>query len=298
MFRCSRIPALLPALFAVATFLNAGAIQAEDASPPLKVMSFNIRFGSANDGQNNWDHRKEFLVETIKKFQPDLLGTQETMLFQKEYLDKHLEGYGSEGIGRIDGKKQGESMAVYYRKDRFELIDVGHFWLSETPEVVGSKSWDSSLQRMVTWIKLKDKKATGNPELYFVNTHFDHRGQVARAESATLVRNRIAALGSVPVILTGDFNAAENSQPYKNLFGETDGKKVILDTYRVKHPTQTETEATFNGFKADVIKGGRIDWIGATSQFKVVDAVINRVSRDGRVPSDHYPIEVVLEYAK
>ncbi|WP_437191666.1 endonuclease/exonuclease/phosphatase family protein [Planctomicrobium sp. SH527] len=294
MFRCSLIPALL----AMVTFLGTGDIHAEDASPSLKVMSFNIRFGSANDGENNWDRRKEFLVETINKFQPDLLGTQETMLFQKEYLDKQLEGYGSEGIGRVDGKKEGESMAVYYRKDRFELLDVGHYWLSETPETVGSKSWDSSLQRMVTWIKLKDKKAPGNPELYFVNTHFDHRGQVARAESATLVRNRIAALGQVPVILTGDFNAGEGSQPYKNLFSETDGKKTIVDTYRAKHPIQTETEATFNGFKADVVKGSRIDWIGATSQFKVVDAVINRVSRDGRVPSDHYPLEVVLQYAK
>ncbi len=287
-------------LLAFLVFGSATFAFAADNDATLRVMSFNVRLGTAKDGDYHWDKRKEFLVETIQKFRPDLLGTQETLSFQKDYLASQLPEYGVEGVGRNDGKNSGESMAVYYRKDRFEMMDVGHFWLSETPDVIGSKSWDSSLPRMVTWLKLRDKKAAGHPVIYFANTHFDHLGKQARAESARLVRERVAAWGpGIPVIVTGDFNAGEGSEPYQNLFAARDGKQSqLLDTYRLKHPMRDEAEATFNGFKPETRIGSRIDWIAITSQFEVLDAVINRVTRDKLLPSDHYPIEVVLKYLK
>jgi endonuclease/exonuclease/phosphatase family metal-dependent hydrolase len=152
----ARIATLLALLLGAYLALN-NAVAGEDAVA-IRVMSFNIRYGTAADAENHWDKRKEFLLETIQNFDPDLLGTQETLAFQRDYLAEKLAGYGYLGIGRDDGMEQGEMMALYYRKDRFEKLDGGHFWLSETPEKIGSKSWDSSLPRMATWVKLKDLK--------------------------------------------------------------------------------------------------------------------------------------------
>src|SRR5687767_10854722 len=128
-----------------------------DAAPPepLRVMSFNIRYGTAKDGPNHWNLRKDFVIETIKAFKPDLLGTQETEGFQRDYLAEKLPEYTTIGVGRDDGAEKGEMMAIYIRKERFDVIASGHFWLSETPDVIGSKSWDTSLPRMVTWADLK-----------------------------------------------------------------------------------------------------------------------------------------------
>lgn len=260
----------------------------------LRVMSFNIRYGTASDGENHWDQRKEFLVETIQKFDPDLLGTQETLGFQRDYLAEKLAGYEAIGVGRDHGDERGEMTAVLFRKERFEKLAVGHFWLSETPEVPGSKSWDTSLTRMVTWVKLKDRQATPPSELYFFNTHFDHRGEVARQESARLIRRQIAAVsGATPTVLTGDFNAGEGSPPYQSLFAE-DGAVKLLDTFRVHFPQKQTEEGTFSGFQASETRGARIDWIACTRHWKVVEAGIDRTAKEGQTPSDHFPVTAVL----
>jgi endonuclease/exonuclease/phosphatase family metal-dependent hydrolase len=259
----------------------------------VRVMSFNVRFSTAKDGVNNWDNRKDFLGETVLAFDPDLLGTQETLADQRDFLAKKLPGHGGLSAGRDDGKEAGEMMAVYFRKDRFEKLDGGHFWLSETPDTVGSKSWDSSLPRMATWVKLKDKKAPAAAPIFYVNTHFDHRGPTARLESAKLMRAKIAELGKgCRVIVTGDFNSGEGSEPYKALFG---GMSPVVDTYRVAHPTPTKEEGTATGFKASATTGARIDWIGCSKEWTVVSAAIDRTARDGRTPSDHFPVTAVLK---
>ncbi len=276
-------------LAALAT-LVASYASAED----LRVMSFNIRYGTANDGENHWDQRKEFLIETIQKFDPDLLGTQETLGFQRDYLAEKLDDYEAVGVGRDHGDERGEMTAVLFRKERFEKLGVGHFWLSETPEVPGSKSWDTSLTRMVTWVKLKERQATPPAELYFFNTHFDHRGEVARRESARLIRHQIAALaGATPTVLTGDFNAGEGSPPYQALFAE-EGAVKLLDTFRTHFPQQQSEEGTFSSFKASETHGARIDWITCTRHWKVVEAGIDRTAKKGRTPSDHFPVTAVL----
>src|SRR4051794_4672946 len=160
------------ALISATISLSAGQAPAVEYEV-IRVMTFNIRYGTADDGANHWDKRKEFLIETIKTFGPDLLGTQETLGFQRDYLAEHLPGHGVLGVGRDDGKEKGEMMALYYKKDRFTKLDEGHFWLSESPQTAGSKSWDSSLPRMATWVKLKDRKNEPTPPILFLNTHFD-----------------------------------------------------------------------------------------------------------------------------
>lgn len=274
--------------------LSAGLAQ---TPAPLRVMTFNVRYGTAKDGENLWDKRKDFLVETIQEFNPDLLGTQETLGFQRDYLAERLSGYGVLGVGRDDGKEQGEMMALYFKKARFEKLGEGHFWFSESPAVPGSKSWDSSLPRMVTWVKLKDLQQAAAQPILYLNTHFDHRGPRARLESARLIRRRMEDLGrGCSVILTGDFNSGEGSPPYLALFGDLDDQRsLVVDAYRSVHPARAKDEGTATGFDAKRISGARIDWIGCSRDFKVLEARINRAERDGRPPSDHFPVEAVLQ---
>lgn len=269
--------------------------RANDEDLLIRVMSFNVRYGTANDGENHWDKRKEFLADTIKKFDPDLLGTQETLGFQRDYLAEKLSGFGVEGVGRDDGKESGEMMALYYRQDRFEKNDGGHFWLSETPDKIGSKSWDSSLPRMVTWVKLKDLKNRAAKPILFFNTHFDHRGPKARLESAKLIRKKIEEMsGDSQVILTGDFNADAGSEPYNSLFSDTNDSPVV-DAFRKKNPKKGANEGTFSAFKASEVMGARIDWIGCSPGLSVLDCQIDRTQREGRTPSDHFPVWAVLK---
>jgi endonuclease/exonuclease/phosphatase family metal-dependent hydrolase len=260
-------------------------------------MSFNIRYGTADDGENRWDLRKEFLIETIKAFKPDLLGTQETLGFQRDYLAEKLPEYDWLGVGRDDGKDQGEMMALYYKRDRFEKQGGGHFWLSETPDSPGSKSWDSSLPRMVTWVKLKDRQSPSAPPIAFFNTHFDHRGPEARLESARLIRRQIATIGEgCSIIVTGDFNSGEGSEPYQALFAPADGQdSPVVDTFRAAHPERGENEGTGTGrFRAGDTSGPRIDWIAAGRDWQIVEAAIDRTAKGGRTPSDHFPVMAVL----
>jgi endonuclease/exonuclease/phosphatase family metal-dependent hydrolase len=264
----------------------------------VRVMSFNIRYGTANDGDNHWEKRKRFLIETIKAFDPDLLGTQETLGFQRDYLAENLQGYDVFGVGREDGREKGEMAALYFKRSRFQKIDGGHFWLSQTPDQPGSKSWDSALPRMVTWVKLHDRRRTDAKPILFFNTHFDHRGVEARKESARLLRRRVAELGkSCSVIVTGDFNTGEGSEPYRQLFGPDNGERSPLgDTYRIAYPGRATNEGTFSGFKVDATSGSRIDWIGVSRDWKIIKATIDRTTREGRTPSDHFPVTAVLRF--
>ena len=260
-----------------------------------RVMSFNIRYGTASDGENSWNDRKAFLVETIKAFEPDLLGTQETLGFQRDYLAEQLPNYDHVGVGRTNGKQEGEMAAVFFRKDRYQKNDEGHFWFSESPEKPGSISWDSSLPRMVTWVRLKDLKDPKRT-LLFLNTHFDHIGVTARNESSQLLRSKIESLREdASVIVTGDFNAGEESDPYRILFGEDKGiASPIVDCYRVANTQRTKSEGTFSGFLATNLAGARIDWIGATRDFQVLSSEIDRTAKNGRTPSDHFPVTAIL----
>lgn len=266
----------------------------EGGSTVLRVMSFNVRLGVANDGPNHWNLRKGLVVRAIKRFDPDLLGTQETHPFQAEFLQRELPGLVYYGVGRREDPKTGEQCGLMYRKARFEVLDKGTFWLSKTPDRPGTKSWDSSLPRIASWVKLRDKQDRGK-ELVFVNTHFDHRGRQARLEGAKIIRRRVAELGpKVRIVVTGDFNAGEGSEPYRALVGPVPASSVeLIDTYRAAHPKRKDGEGTFSAWSGRR-SGNRIDWVLHTPHFRTRSAAIDSFNEDGRYPSDHYPVTAVL----
>jgi len=262
-----------------------------DAEEPIRVMSFNIRYGTANDGDNHWNKRHPLVLKTIQEFRPDLLGTQEVMDFQAEYLRKHLEGYLSVGRSREKDPNRGEQCTIFYDQNRFAKLEWGQFWLSKTPDEIASKSWDSSLPRIATWIRLRDRKS--EREFVFLNTHFDHRGKLARLESARLIAKQVPTF-SLPVIISGDFNCPEGSPPY-NVLTKTAPVKIV-DSYRQVWPNKSSREGTFNGFRG-IDNGARIDWILFTAPFHCESASIIRFQENNRYPSDHFPVTAILQFS-
>jgi endonuclease/exonuclease/phosphatase family metal-dependent hydrolase len=283
--------------FVVALSLTMIALpaQAQDktAAKPMRVMSYNIRNDMANDGNNRWDNRRDAVLFAIRNYDPDLLGMQKVLAAQGDDLQKGLPGYGFAGNGRDDGKRGGEFNPVMFKKDRFELLASGQFWLSPTPEKPGSKGWDSGQIRIMMWAKLKEKP-TGATFL-FVNTHWDPKGKNSRVESAKLMRKLIEEKREgLPVIITGDFNSNEGSQEHK-LLTLGDGKGLQLaDAYRIVHPKRLPDEATQNGFMGTK-KGSRVDFVFFSPEWKALAATIDYTQKDGRFPSDHYAVTAELE---
>lgn len=266
-----------------------------DSNPPLRAMTFNIRFATADDGPNHWKHRQNAVIAAIADFDPDVLGTQETLLVQRDFIVERLPHYAAVGVGRDDGKDKGEMTATFYRTDRFDLLASGHFWLSETPAVPGSVGWDAVLTRMATWLKLRDRRAPESKPIVVINAHFDHVGKVAQKESAKLLRTQAVSLAEgCRVIIMGDFNSTQDEPPYAELAGRRLGDRTLLDAFRTAHPERSENELSFTGFNADATKGSAIDFIFVTDDFKVEAAEIHRIKPDGRLPSDHFPITATL----
>ena len=262
----------------------------EQKAGAVKVMSFNIRLGVAKDGQNHWDLRKDLVVKTIREYDPDLLGLQEVFPMQEKYLRQNFPEYTYYGRSRLEDPRDGESCSVMFRKDRFELVEKSTFWLSETQDKPGSKSWDSSLPRIANMITLTDKHA-GGKRLVLMNTHFDHRGKVAREEAAKIIRDRISQFEKgARVVIAGDFNSGEGSKPYQALV-----MGGIVDTFRSVYPKRTEEESTFTAWSGRLI-GNRIDWVLCSENFRILSATIDRTHDNGRYPSDHYPVTATLNY--
>lgn len=269
--------------------------------PDLRVVSFNIRNCTAPDGHDHWDHRRELVVRTLHAHDADLIGLQEARLAQVRYLRDQLAAYDFVGIGRDDGRDDhdaaGEFAAIFFRRDRFEKLDEGHFWLSETPDVPGSKGWDAPLARMASWVRLRDRAT--HRALRFLNTHLEWEGVRARQESASLLRAHLDDLTRLapaePAILTGDFNDDEASETYVRLLGRngTDAPPLI-DVYRAVNPRPAaaeaqEAEGTYHAFKG-VSHGKRIDWIITRGPVTPLRVDIDRRHFAGRYPSDHFPV--------
>lgn len=251
---------------------------------PIKIMTFNVRYGTANDGPNHWDKRRDILVDAIKSCDPDILGTQECLEIQAEYIAQQLPGYRWFGVGR-EISCGGEHMAVFYKHDVLAPIESGNFWLSETPDVVGSISWDSACRRMVTWAKFLHLES--KLSFYFFNTHLDHKSEPARQGGAKVLRERIGKVaGDTPLILTGDFNSvAGNSEAYTILTGAG-----LVDSWTAAIERAGPT-TTWSGFNAPE-KGAdrRIDWILVRGPIAIQACETVTFNRDGRYPSDHFPV--------
>lgn len=256
-------------------------------------MSYNVRNSNAPDGDNAWGRRIDVFFEPIARHQPDLIGFQEVLAAQHDEITRRLEEFAFTGVARDDGKRRGEWALIGYRKKRFSIVNQGDFWLSETPAVIGSKSWDAALTRICSWARLRDN-ASGR-ELVFANTHFDHKGVVARQEASRVLSQQLAVIAAgVPAILAGDLNITEDNPAYAVLVRpDAPGAIRWIDAYRAVRSSRQPDEASFHAFKGTVA-GSRIDFIFHTRDFQATAADIDRFSRDGRFPSDHYPVTAVL----
>jgi endonuclease/exonuclease/phosphatase family metal-dependent hydrolase len=274
---------LTPFLLALSLTASVAA-QAPPPRTPLTVMSYNIRYGTANDGENHWTKRREFLIETVKTHAADLVGLQEALDFQIDEIVAGNPAYGVIGVGRDDGARKGEYAAILFRRDRFHVADSGTFWFSDTPSVVASKSWGNNITRICTWARLIDRDGRG---LYLFNVHLDHQSQPSRERSAELLRQRIdaRAFPAEPAIVTGDFNAGEKNAAVTTMLSGG----AFVDTFRVKSPTETVV-GTFTGFDASKADGEKIDYVFAPAGAEVLRAEIVRIARAGRTPSDHFPV--------
>jgi len=262
-------------------------LAAESGSPDgtLCVMTYNLRFASATP-PDAWPDRRPLMQELIRKISPDVMGTQEGLFGQVKDIAADLPGYEWIGVGRDDGKEQGEFMAVFYRKARLEPLATNYYWLSDTPEVAGSTTWGNKNRRMVTTVKFRDLQT--HQEFHLLDTHFDHQVQMAREKSAELVRKRVADLKpTLPVLLIGDFNAAAGQNKAYHLLVD-DG--FFADTWKLARERRGEGLGSFNGFKAVPTNNVRIDWILARGKVEVDSEAIDTFSRDGKFPSDHCPV--------
>ena len=251
----------------------------------LDVMTYNIRYDNAGDGINRWDSRKEKVFDLIKEHDPDILGVQEALHHQLEDIVAANPAYVFVGAGRDDGKQKGEYSAVLYKKDLFDVIEQNTFWLSETPEVPGSKSWDAAITRVATWARLKDRRS--GKEFLVINTHFDHIGKIAREKSAALLKSKARALaGDRPVVITGDFNVTRDDLPYK----------VIMEAtgLALNDPAGDDPPGTFCNFGVGSMKCRSIDYIFLSGHWRARDYVVITDNDGKNYPSDHLPVMVSI----
>jgi endonuclease/exonuclease/phosphatase family metal-dependent hydrolase len=252
----------------------------------LHVMSFNLRRGSATP--NSWALRRPLVAELLRRERPTLLGTQEGLYDQLKDIQRDLPEHDWIGVGRGGGSHD-EFTAVHYDTRRLEPLEFDHFWLSDTPDVIGSRSWGNRTIRMVTWVRFADLRTGG--QFVAVNTHFDHESENSRLRSAVLLRDRIGGFApDLPIVVTGDFNTpADRSAAYETLVTGAG----LTDTWTAAAERTGPLYATFHGYGPLVPDGARIDWI-LTRGVTVHTAGINTFTQDGRYPSDHLPVQALV----
>lgn len=269
---------------------------------PLSVMTFNIRYGTANDGENRWTNRRDMLYALLKSEKPDLIGLQEALRFQVDEILAAVPGYAAVGVGRDDGKAAGEMSAILYRTNRFYVAASGTFWFSDTPETPGSKTWGNRITRISTWARFVERDGRA---FSHYNLHLDHESQPSREKSTALLLERIKAraVPTEPVIVTGDFNTGEANAALKVLVGPGgpaavpatgDAAPPFIDTFRALHRDEKEV-GSFSAFTYGATTGDKIDYVLVQPGTKVLSAGIVRTSQGGRYPSDHFPVVATIE---
>ncbi|RMG68709.1 MAG: hypothetical protein D6722_11450 [Bacteroidetes bacterium] len=269
--------------------------QADASYAPLRVMSFNLRLNVEGDGYNAWPHRTGLVESMIRFHQVDLLGVQEARPGQMEDLQRMLPDFAFEGVARDTGS-WGEYSAIWYRRSRLERLEGGTFWLSETPDQPGSRGWDAALPRIATWARLCDRRS--DKSFLFVNTHFDHRGEQARAESAHLLLEKIESLAGPleAVLLSGDFNATPESEPIQ-ILTDVDNPQRVYDLSPSALQSAHGPASTWSGFAFPGEPGRRIDYLFGRGNLTCLRYGTLSESWSGRFPSDHLPVlaEVLID---
>ena len=254
------------------------------AAATLDVMTFNIRYAHTQP-PDLWPDRLPAITELVERRRPDVIGTQEGLYHQLRDLESSLPDYRWIGMGR-DGGSRGEFMAIFYRRERLEPIAYDNYWLSDTPEIAGSRTWGNNYPRMVTWVRFRDRANGG--EFLFVNTHLDHEVQRSRERSVDLVLDRLAsAPAELPVILLGDFNAGAGANP---IYDVLTGRGRFTDSW--VSVGNADTLGTFHGFKGIPAARGvrRIDWILLRGPVTALSSEIVTDARGSQLPSDHFPV--------
>jgi len=267
------------------TGIAESALVAPEPVEPLTVMTFNIRYATAPDGENQWTARRALLFDVIRTHDADLVGLQEALASQITEITAAIPAYAVVGVGRDDARAGGEFSAILFKRDRFRVADAGTFWFSDTPEVPASKSWGNNITRICTWARFIDRDGRG---FYHFNLHLDHQSQPSRERSAALLRTRIEAR-AFPlerVVVTGDFNVGEDNPALRALVAPTG---PFVDTFRVLHPEASDV-GTFTGFAFGKVNGAKIDYVLVGPGIEVLAASILHDSRNGRYPSDHLPV--------
>ena len=270
-------------------FLEMANGKAEDKEV-LKIATFNLRMDTPSDGENAWFHRKDMVNDLIRFYGFDLFGTQEGFTHQLNDILR-LSDYRFIGVGRDDGKDAGEHCAIFYRSDRFKVLDQGDFWLSEHPEKPG-RGWDGTCcNRICTWGKFEDLK--NHKQFYFFNVHYEYEGDVARRESSNLMISRIKSIaGNQPVFLTGDFNAFPTEEPIRIL----NDSGFLNDSYKITKEAPFGPVCTYHGYDSTIKTEERLDYIWVTDSIQIDKYGVLTNTLYGHTPSDHFPVMVVAEF--
>jgi endonuclease/exonuclease/phosphatase family metal-dependent hydrolase len=259
----------------------------------IRVMTFNIRYNEPRDGVNAWPNRKDKVAGVIRFHKADVVGVQEALLSQLRDLETSLKDFAWCGVGRTDGKEGGEYSAIIYRRSRFQLLQCETFWLSPTPDKPGSMGWDAAYPRIVTWAKFRDR--ISKKTFFHFNTHFDHRGNTARTESASLILKRIGEIaGKMPFVFTGDLNVKEDSDAYRTLKAGS----VVVHLSDAKQASENGNfggDSTFSAFK-ELEPGNKIDYIFVREGMRVLEHGVLSDRWNGLWASDHLPVlaEIIL----
>ncbi len=280
-------------LFLSFAFLLLGTLLASGQEPAvrLRVMTFNLRYAS-NSKPNAWPDRRAVVKNAILTNAPDIVGTQEGLYRQLRDIAEDLPTYTWIGEGR-EGGSRGEFMAVFYKRDRLDPIAYGHFWLSDTPNVVGSRSWGNGIPRMVTWVQFRE--ISSGRDFILWNTHFDHQSQPAREKSAELLISEIRRRNpTFPMVVTGDFNQGQDNIVHQTMVGKVEGELQLTDAWDAAEKREGTQIGTWNGWKGPNDDTRRIDWILISPEFKSHSAQVVLYKEGEQWPSDHFPVMAEL----
>ncbi|HEX5024504.1 MAG TPA: endonuclease/exonuclease/phosphatase family protein [Agriterribacter sp.] len=261
-----------------------GQIAMAQKNRPITIATYNIRYNNPDDGLDAWSNRKENVKALIRFHEFDIFGTQEGLIDQLNGISE-LSEYARTGHGRDDGKEAGEHSAIFYKKDRFTLLDSGDFWLSETPDKPG-KGWDATCcNRICSWGKFKDLAT--KKEFFFFCVHFDHQGVVARQESGKLMVKKIQEIAKgASAICVGDFNSTPETSQILAM------QTILGDSYKVTETPAYGPVGTFNSFQFDAPMKNRIDYIFVSKGVKVLKYGVLTDAKDQHYPSDHQPVMI------